>query len=623
MDLTSKRQLWKLLKEMKKDRTILFTAQNIDDVDAIADRVFVMDSGSFICSGSLGYLRAKYSYHYIIVCEVSKMDSPRLFESLLADITLFIEKHLREANFEKHVKGGLSDQLHFSVSEVEHKEILIEFLALFESKFMKSVPSVLSCDLRKSSMTDLFGKIVPSPLGTELQSDEYLVAVDCGKDVNTNRYPWLQSTTAMIIRKLLFSARDYVSITMVVYQWLVFLLAGGLAYNLTEYSDTPFPTGLIRYNGIICALYVVAYITVPGNLAHFVVKDREDGTKHLILLAGCPISSYWFGIFVADFIVLCLPIAGLFASWAFTGMESLWPDTLSSWVCFVVMIVFTINLVSFSHLTSFLFEKHAAASSHLPIVLIGVHLFAAFMLLAVAAVSHENNFFGFIADYDAIGIVLWIVTFLSPHGAMFAGLLHATSADSMHANLINYPTSAATCVVMACEAVVYFLIIILTDSSNLLGKKSRANNALSASGKTVSNVVVDQVSVQAEKARVADYMQSISGSTKRANFSPASPIKPYLSAQEVEDGRRIAVDYLPAMSSDSKAFDVNPIASLNNNNDAIAICVNKLMLQFPKKTRHMDSFGANIRGQITGVEDVSFAVNRGEIFGLVILAIVN
>ena len=71
---------------------------------------------------------------------------------------------------------------------------------------------------------------------------------------------------------------------MVVYQWLVFLLAGGLAYNLTEYSETPFPTDLIRYNGIICALYVIAYVTVPGNLAHFVVRDREDGTSKLLII---------------------------------------------------------------------------------------------------------------------------------------------------------------------------------------------------------------------------------------------------------------------------------------------------------------------------------------------------
>ena len=122
---------------MKKERTILFTAQNIDDVDAVADRVFVMDSGSLICSGSLGYLRVKYSYHYNFVCEVAKMDSPRRFESLLADITLFVVKHLQEANFQKHVKGSFSDQLYFSIPEMEQKETLLEFLALFEAKFMK------------------------------------------------------------------------------------------------------------------------------------------------------------------------------------------------------------------------------------------------------------------------------------------------------------------------------------------------------------------------------------------------------------------------------------------------------------------------------------------------------
>lgn len=137
MDLTSKRKIWKLLKQMKTGRTILITAQNIDDVDAIADRVCFMDYGSFVCTGSPGFLRSKYNFHYKFICEVSKMDSQRMLGSLIAEMTYFVTKQLPGAVFEKHVNGGISDLLHFRIPEVEHKEVFLEFLATFDQKFTK------------------------------------------------------------------------------------------------------------------------------------------------------------------------------------------------------------------------------------------------------------------------------------------------------------------------------------------------------------------------------------------------------------------------------------------------------------------------------------------------------
>ena len=50
MDTTSKRQLWKMFVELKEGRTILFTSQNVDDIEAVADRVAIMDNGKIVCS---------------------------------------------------------------------------------------------------------------------------------------------------------------------------------------------------------------------------------------------------------------------------------------------------------------------------------------------------------------------------------------------------------------------------------------------------------------------------------------------------------------------------------------------------------------------------------------------
>ena len=57
--------------------------------------------------------------------------------------------------------------------------------------------------------------------------------------------------------------------------------------------------------------------------------------------------------------------------------------------------------------------------------------------------------------------------------------------------------------------------------------------------------------------------------------------------------------------------------SLNHNPSAISICIDNLRVRYPPKQRMMASKGANDRGMVAGVNGVSLAINRGEIFGLV------
>ena len=65
------------------------------------------------------------------------------------------------------------------------------------------------------------------------------------------------------------------------FQWAIFLLAGGLGYNVTKFDPnyTSPPDGSLGVNAVVCGLYVIAFAMVPGNIAQYVVQDRTDGSS--------------------------------------------------------------------------------------------------------------------------------------------------------------------------------------------------------------------------------------------------------------------------------------------------------------------------------------------------------
>ena len=60
MDVIAKRKLWNFLKDFKNDKIIILTTHSLDEAEYLGDRIGIMSSGQFICSGSSSYLKSKY-----------------------------------------------------------------------------------------------------------------------------------------------------------------------------------------------------------------------------------------------------------------------------------------------------------------------------------------------------------------------------------------------------------------------------------------------------------------------------------------------------------------------------------------------------------------------------------
>ncbi|CAK7304089.1 ATP-binding cassette sub-family A member 17 [Vulpes lagopus] len=62
MDAISRRAIWDLLQQHKRDRTVLLTTHFMDEADLLGDRVAIMAKGELQCCGSSLFLKQKYGF---------------------------------------------------------------------------------------------------------------------------------------------------------------------------------------------------------------------------------------------------------------------------------------------------------------------------------------------------------------------------------------------------------------------------------------------------------------------------------------------------------------------------------------------------------------------------------
>lgn len=72
MDPKTKRGVWKLIKELKKNRVIILTTHGMDEADALSDRIAVISEGKFECIGTSLYLKNNYGdgYRLTLIIEI-------------------------------------------------------------------------------------------------------------------------------------------------------------------------------------------------------------------------------------------------------------------------------------------------------------------------------------------------------------------------------------------------------------------------------------------------------------------------------------------------------------------------------------------------------------------------
>jgi ABC-2 type transport system ATP-binding protein len=58
LDVLARRELWKIIKELKKHMTVILTTHYMEEAEMLADRIALMIDGSIVCTGTLSELES-------------------------------------------------------------------------------------------------------------------------------------------------------------------------------------------------------------------------------------------------------------------------------------------------------------------------------------------------------------------------------------------------------------------------------------------------------------------------------------------------------------------------------------------------------------------------------------
>ena len=126
LDLISRTAFWDTLDRMKKDRFFFLTTHYLEEAEALADGIGIMDNGKLLVSGSMEKIRKRIRYRYMVTLDKD------------AKIPKFRGKLVRTANSArimtseegamKIASDMISRHAEFSVSPISLNEIFYSFV---------------------------------------------------------------------------------------------------------------------------------------------------------------------------------------------------------------------------------------------------------------------------------------------------------------------------------------------------------------------------------------------------------------------------------------------------------------------------------------------------------------
>jgi len=152
VDVQSRNLIWNQVRKMQNaGRTVLFCTNYMDEAEALADRVIVIDNGRLVAMGTPNELKRKYVGNYLIEVQIDGMESEYGSEWLEQRIQLEVEKVSDPLN------GG--PRTAWIRSSAGHKDLPLVINRLTESGLI-----VKQTSMREPSLGDVFLAITGSML---------------------------------------------------------------------------------------------------------------------------------------------------------------------------------------------------------------------------------------------------------------------------------------------------------------------------------------------------------------------------------------------------------------------------------------------------------------------------
>ncbi|MGY5858279.1 MAG: ABC transporter ATP-binding protein [Candidatus Thorarchaeota archaeon] len=152
VDVQSRNLIWNQVRRLKSEgRTIIFCTNYMDESEALADRVIVIDNGRLVATGTPGDLKSEYVGEYLIEVLIEGMDSDKNAEWLTGKVQLEVEKVSDPLN------GG--PRTAWIRSKEGHKDLPVVIGRISDSGLV-----VKQASMREPSLGDVFLAITGSTL---------------------------------------------------------------------------------------------------------------------------------------------------------------------------------------------------------------------------------------------------------------------------------------------------------------------------------------------------------------------------------------------------------------------------------------------------------------------------
>lgn len=230
MDSTTQHFIWDLLENEKYNRTILLSTHEMDEADAIGDRIAVLVDGSLQCCGTPSFLKKRFDTGCRLIC--TKGDG-----CVSSDLTFMALQNFFGTEMRIHMED--EDEIVYQLP-YDHYE-LDRFLSRFEQN--KHHMKVKSFRLAFTTMEEVFVQIDKMNRTNDKQdSNDAKLDGDPRQIFHTNEKYFLTGRAllanhceAMITKRRMFSWKSFKSY---VYYNIFVLFVLGSVYLLTEFKPS-------------------------------------------------------------------------------------------------------------------------------------------------------------------------------------------------------------------------------------------------------------------------------------------------------------------------------------------------------------------------------------------------
>ncbi|KAJ1356356.1 hypothetical protein KIN20_014057 [Parelaphostrongylus tenuis] len=150
VDVMSRKEIWTLLQNNKKGRTILLSTHHMDEADILSDRIAILSEGKLISLGSSIFLKNRYGESFqVVACK----------EDRTHDYTSIVTSIVTEATIAIRLVDHTEDELVFSIPISTNSVKLESFFANFDSK--KKAYMIAEYGISAPTLQEIFVRLCP------------------------------------------------------------------------------------------------------------------------------------------------------------------------------------------------------------------------------------------------------------------------------------------------------------------------------------------------------------------------------------------------------------------------------------------------------------------------------